>query len=410
MPPTEPRDIHILSPEAIRDPYAYFAPLREQHPVAWDARYRSWLLTRHEHVSTALRDPRFSSNRIAPFIDHKLSTGDADPRVREAFEVLKSWLVFNDPPNHTRLRRLVYKAFTPAAVRRMTEHVERLCDELLAAAPRDGTFDLVRAFAYPLPAIVIAQMLGVPPEDRDKFHGWSEHVAAIVSAGMDDPNRYQRGAQGMAELAAYCARLLRRYEDDPADNLMTALIRARDESDALTEPEIIATCTLLLFAGHETTANLISSSVLALLQHPDQRDRLRDGGVDTKLAVEELLRWDGPGKAVVRVLAEDVAMEGQTLRAGQRVFLVLAAANRDPRAFHRPDELRLDRVDNPHVAFGHGFHFCLGASLARLEAEIAVPKVLRAYPHLALGDEPLRWQPVFLTRGLEALPVRASAP
>lgn len=401
-------DIDILGPEAIRDPAGYFAPLREDHPVVWDARYRSWILTRHEDISLALKDPRFSSDRIAPFIDAKLQGPDTDPLVKESFEVLRNWIVFNDAPTHTRLRRLIHKAFTPRAVKVMGEHIGGLCDELLDAAPSSGEFDLVQAITYPLPAIVIAQMLGVPPEDRDKFHGWSEDVAAIVSAGLDDPNRYQRAAQGMHDLAAFCLDLLRTYEESPADNLMTGLIRAREENETLSEAEIVATCTLLLFAGHETTANLIASSILALLQWPDELARLRAGEVEVKPAIEELLRWDGPGKAVVRVLAEDVELQGQQMKAGQRVFMVLAAANRDPRVFDEAETLKLDRENlNDHVAFGHGFHFCLGASLARLEAQIAIPKILEAYPNLKLGTPELEWQPVFLTRGLERLIVDA---
>jgi cytochrome P450 len=410
MSSTTGLDIDILGEHAIRDPAGYFGVLREEHPVAWDTRRRSWILTRHEHITAALKDPRFSSDRIAPFMDAKLTGPDTDPLVRESFEVLSHWLVFNDAPVHTRLRRLIHKAFTPRAVKVMGESVGELCDKLLAEAPKDGVFDLVQAITYPLPAIVIAQMLGVPPEDRDRFHGWSEDVAAIVSAGLDDPNRYRRAAQGMHDLAAFCLALLRRYETEPADNLMTALIQARDEDESLSEAEVVATCTLLLFAGHETTANLIASSILALLQHPDELARLRAGEVETTSAVEELLRWDGPGKAVVRVLAEDVELDGCQMKAGQRVFMVLAAANRDPRVFAEPEVLRLDRENlNQHLAFGHGFHFCLGASLARLEAQIAIPKILKAYPDLALADEELRWQPVFLTRGLESLPVKASA-
>jgi cytochrome P450 len=201
---------------------------------------------------------------------------------------------------------------------------------------------------------------------------------------------------------------VRRSEAQSADNLLSGLIEARDEAQALSEAEVVATCTLLLFAGHETTANLIASSMLALLQHPSELARLRSGEVEIRSAVEELLRWDGPGKAVVRVVAEDLELEGQTLRAGQRVFLVLAAANRDPRVFDDPDVLRLNRENlSQHVAFGHGFHFCLGASLARLEAQVAIPRILDAYPDLRLASRPLRWQPVFLTRGLEELIVVA---
>jgi cytochrome P450 len=402
-------EIDIVSPEAIRDPYSYFGALRESAPVVWGARQRSWIVTRHELITAALKDKRFSSDRIAPFIDHKLSGEEADPQVRSAFEVLRNWLVFNDAPTHTRLRGLIHKAFTPRAVKIMQEHIATLSKELLAALPRGDDVDLLHEFTYPLPAIVIAEMLGVPPEDRDRFRGWSEHVAAIVSASFGDPQRHERAAQGMNELARYCFGLVRHYTEHPADNLMTGLIRAREDEARLSEAEIVATCTLLLFAGHETTANLMASATLALLRHPDQLAALREGRVAPSVAVEELLRYDGPGKAVVRVLAEDVELEGQRMREGQRVFLVLAAANHDPRVFDEPEQLVLDRDPNPHIAFGHGFHYCLGASLARLEAATALPILLNGLPELQLTGAPLTWQPVFLTRGLQELRVRTGS-
>lgn len=396
-------EIDIMGTEAIRDPYGAFAPLRRDRPVLWDPRYRSWLITRHHDVSQALRDERFSSDRIAPFIERKLSQPDTDPLVRQAFEVLRNWMVFQDEPSHLRLRGLVRRAFTPRAVQRMESRVAQLCRELMAGIETTDEFDLMAEFAFPLPAIVIAEMLGVPPEDRETFKHWTEDVAPLVSAGLDDPDRYARAAAAMDALVAYFSALLRRYEAEPADNLISGLLKARDEGDTLTEAEVVATCTLLLFGGHETTANLIANSVLALLRHPDQLAALRDGGVEPRRAVEEFLRYDGPGKAVVRVMREDVELRGERLRQGQRVFLVLAAANHDPDVFEDPDVLRLDRPDNPHIAFGFGAHFCLGSALARLEAAIAVPALLAGLPGLRLADRPLRWQQVFLTRGLQEL-------
>lgn len=396
-------DIDILCAEAISDPSGYFSRLRDVAPVIWDARYRSWIVTSHELVTVALKDLRFSSNRIAPFIDHKLSHEGVDPGVRQAFEILRNWMVFQDAPNHGRIRNLVRKAFTPKAVMEMEGRVRQISEDLIAAFPTEGEFDLNEAFAYPLPALVIAEMLGVPLSERDRFKGWSEEIAPIVSGGLDDPERYDRASAAMSELIAFFTELLDHYAANPADNLLTALVRARDEGDALTPIEVIATCTLLLFAGHETTSNLITSSILALWQHPDQREALRSGDVSPRDAVEELLRWDGPGKAVTRVLAEDVELGGEQLRAGQRVFFVLAAANRDPEVFTEPDVLRLDRDTSRMVAFGHGVHFCLGGALARLELWTCLPMLLEALSDVRLADRELRWHQVFLTRGLQDL-------
>lgn len=396
-------DIDILCSEAIADPYTYFARLRETAPVVWDARYRSWIVTRHDLITTALKDARFSSNRIAPFIDSKLADPDTDPGIRQAFDILRNWLVFQDAPNHPRIRGLVRQAFTPKAVARMEDSVRAISLELVAALPASGEFDLDKAFAYPLPALVIAEMLGVPAAERDRFKGWSENIAPIVSGGLDDPDRYTRASLAMAELIEFFTDLLNHFAEHPADNLLTALVQARDEGDALTQIEVIATCTLLLFAGHETTSNLITSSMLALLQNPSELEKLRAGDVTIRNAVEELLRWDGPGKAVTRVLAEDVELGGELLREGQRVFFVLAAANRDPAVFDDPDMLKLDRDTSRHAAFGHGVHFCLGGALARLELWVALPILLEALPSVRLADRELVWQQVFLTRGLQAL-------
>ncbi|HVV11884.1 cytochrome P450 [Amycolatopsis sp.] len=395
--------IDIMGEEAIRDPYGAFAPLRSERPVYWDPKYRSWLITRHEYVSAALRDDRFSSDRIAPFIERKLSAPDTDPLLRQAFEVLRHWMVFQDEPSHMRLRNLVRRAFTPRAVAKMQERVAALSAELLAGIPMGEEFDLVAEFAFPLPAIIIAEMLGVPPEDRDTFKHWTEDVAPLVSAGLDDPERYNRATSAMDALVAYFTGLIRRFEGEPADNLISALLAARDDGGSLSEAEVVATCTLLLFGGHETTANLIANSMLALLRHPEQLAALRDGRIAPRQAVEEFLRYDGPGKAVVRIMREDTEFAGETLRKGQRVFLLLAAANHDPDVFDDPDVLRLDRAENPHVAFGFGPHFCLGSALARLEASIAVPALVAGLPGVRLADRQLRWQQVLLTRGLQEL-------
>ena len=396
-------EVNILSPEAIRDPYAYFAPIRQDRPVLWDARYKSWLLTSHEMVTRGLKDERFSSDRIAPFIEHKLSGPDVDPLVRQVFTVLSNWMVFQDDPGHRRLRSLVSKAFTPRSITLMEDRIHQLSNELISEIDLSDEFDLIEAFSYPLPAMVMADMLGVPLADRDRFKYWSEDIGAVVSAELNDPDRYRRSASAMNELIAFFADLLRHYRANPADNLITALIRAREADDGLTEAEVIATCTLLLFAGHETTANLIASSLLALMRHPEQMTALRENRVSAKSAVEEFLRFDGPGKAVVRVLAEDAEYGGELLRKGQRVFLVLASANHDPAVFDDPDRLHLDRDAKQHMAFGGGAHFCLGAALARLETATALPILVNALPGVRLADRELRWQPVFLTRGLHEL-------
>ena len=407
-------DERILSPAAVADPYPFFARLRESDPVCWDERYRSWFITSYSENELAVRDVRFSSDRITPVIEKERRRVNPDRELIETLEQLDGWMVFRDPPEHLRLRRLVHRAFTPRMVAAMREQVVAVTDELLDAAEldaaaTDGTIDLLQAVAYPLPAIVIAGMLGVPPEDRDQFKEWSDDISALVFGGMEDPARHERARTGMSKLVTYVTTLVERARRDPQDDLATALVQAHDDDGALSEAEVVATCINILFGGHETTTNLIANGVLALLQHPEQARLLREDPGLAPVAVEEILRYDGPAKAVVRVAAEDLDLLGRRIAAGDRVFLLPAAANRDPAVFERPNELDITRHPNPHLGFGAGMHYCLGASLARLEGTVAIPRILERFPQLRLTDQPLTWKPVLLTRGLDTLPVQVAS-
>ncbi|MFC5061508.1 cytochrome P450 [Actinomycetospora atypica] len=412
-PLTGLEDADLLSEEAVADPYPLLAALREHDPVHWSARYRSWFVTRHDDVTAALRDARFSSDRIAPYRRAKLDGPDADPALRAAFGVLEDWMVFKDPPDHRRLRRLVARAFTPRAVTLMAPRVRAIADELLdavltrRAGPSEA--DLIQEFAYPLTASVIAEMLGVPKEDRERFKDWSDEITGLVFGGLGNATRHDRGARGMRELTEYLGGLVAAHERDPADDLLSAMITARDDRDALSPDEVIATGVLLLFAGHETTTSLIGTGLLALLTHPDQRRLLTERRELLDGAVDELLRYDGPAKTVARVMAGDVELRGRTLRRGDRVFLSPASANRDPAVFDRPDDLDVTRDVQRQLGFGIGMHFCLGAPLARLETGIAVPLALERLPGLRPAAGPRQWHPVLLSRGMERFPVRFDA-
>jgi len=401
------RDLDIVGAEAVAAPHAYFGALRDETPIVWDRRSRSWIVTSYALVTQALRDERtFSSDRIRPFITRKLSGPDTDPLVREAFEVLANWLVFNDKPKHLRLRTLINQAFMSKAMTRLTERFVALFNATMATQPETGTIDILTDIAVPFSASVISEMLGVPPEDRGQFAEWHRLFGPIIGASLDDATRYDRLAEGVSKLVAYVRTLIDRYRKAPQDNLLSELIQARDQDDALTEAEIIATCTLVLFAGSETTANLICNAVLALLRHPDQMALLRSGQVPVASAVEEFLRYDGSGKAVTRIAREDTDVLGVPMKAGQRVFLILAAANHDPAVFAEPGQLKLDRApERNHIAFGYGIHSCMGLQLARLEAAIAIPGILQRWRSIELAG-PLAWHPQLLARGLQSLPVR----
>jgi len=304
---------------------------------------------------------------------------------------------------------LVHKAFSPRIIAAMRDEIQRVSDELIDAAQAksgpDGVIDLIHEVAYPLPAIVIASMLGVPPEDRDKFKNWSDDISALVFGALEDPDRHTRARTGMSELVGYIASLLEQVRTDPGQDLASALVQARDGEELLTDEELVAICVNLLFGGHETTTNLIANGVLAFINHPTQAVLLRQDPALVGPAIEEVLRYDGPAKAIVRVAGEDIEMEGKTIRAGDRVFVMLAGANHDPAVFDSPEELDINRKRGAHLAFGVGIHYCLGATLARLEGSIVIPQIINRFPGIALADEELQWDSVILTRGLKRLPV-----
>ena len=397
-------DDDILSPERVADPYPYFAKLRQEDPVHWNEQYRAWFVHRFPDVWDGLRNPALSSDRVQPVFERKLSPEQQDER-RPTFEILEHWMVFNDPPDHTRLRRLVNQAFTPRQINALRPRIDQVVAELLDDIGPRGQVDLIRDFAYPIPAVIIAEMMGVPAADRDLFKEWSDAIMILVFGGARVQDRRERAQRSLLELAEYLHGLIRRFRQDPEDNLITSLVQAKEQDDALSEDEIVSTCTLLLFGGHETTTNLIGNGTRTLLQHPDQLQRLRDDPKLLTTAIEELLRFDGPSKMQVRLVSEDTELGGKTLRAGDELYFVQAAANRDPDEFADPDAVDIGRSPNRHIGFGFGLHHCLGAPLARLEGSIAIDALIRHLPDLQPGPGPEVWHPTLISRGMEHFPV-----
>ncbi|HXZ02468.1 MAG TPA: cytochrome P450 [Stellaceae bacterium] len=397
-------------PEEIADPFPSFARLRAEDPVHWSDILGGWVLTRYRDVRAALADRRLSADRITPFRDHLERRQRAE--IADLLATLGMWAVFNDPPAHTRRRALLNKAFTPRAAglrATVATIVERLIDGVAGRA----AFDLIADFAYPLPATVIAGMIGVPAADLDRFKRWSDDIAAFVGSALATPDKRGRAERGTREMAGYFRTLLAERRARPRDDVLSALIAAEEEGRGLGEEEIVAAAILLLFAGHETTTNLIGNGVLALLRHPDELAALRAAPERMAEAVEEMLRYDGPTQAMTRIALEDVdfagaAGEPRRVRRGDRLFLLLNAANRDPEIFAEPERFRLARGDGRHLAFGYGPHFCLGAPLARLEAEIGIGALLRRLPRLALAEERPDWSDSFVLRGVKALRLSAA--
>lgn len=397
-------DDEVLREDRLADPYPYFKVLREHDPVYWNQRYRTWFIHKHADVMDALRNPAFSSDRVRPVYEDRLS-----PEQREArwptFEVLRHWMVFLDPPEHTRLRKVVQPAFTPKAIAAMRPRVEEVVRDTLAELEGRESFDFVRDLAYPIPAIVIAEMIGVPAEERDLFKSWSDDILTLVFGAEGQKDRRQLAQQGLVELTDYLRAMITDVRRNPGDNLISRIVTAEDVTPPLSDEEIIATLALLVFGGHETSTNFIANGVRQLLLHPDQLRLLRENPDKVGVAGEEILRFDGPSRMEARLLVQDVEMRGKTLRAGDNVLLVQSSANRDEDVFEHADSLDVTRHPNPHVGFGHGLHHCLGNFLARLEGQVAFVEVFNRMPDLALGDIPEVWHPTMMSRGMKSMPV-----
>lgn len=397
-------DDDMLGGERLADPYPYFAEVLEREPVRWNQKHRAWFIHKHEDVLWALRHSAFSSDRVRP-VEARLSEEQRELR-KPTYDVLRHWMVFLDPPEHTRLRKLVMPAFSPKSVAKMRERVQQVVEDTLTELGDRTSFDFIADFAYPVPAIIIAELIGVPAADRDRFKKWSDDILTLVFGAQGEANRRELAQRGLQELTDYLRELIAEIRKHPADDSVIAnLLQAHEADPPLTDEEIISTCALLVFGGHETTTNLIANGTRQLLLHPEQWDLLRDRPELMGKAVEELLRFDGPSRLEARLLVEDVELRGQTLKAGENVFLVQSAANRDPEVFAEPQRLDITRERNNHVGFGFGVHHCLGNFLARLEAEIAFSAVIRALPDLTLaGTE--TWHTTMMSRGMKTMPVK----
>ncbi len=396
-----------LTPEFRDDPYQFFHLLREHEPVHHTP-FGVYLLTRHADAATIVRDPRLSNNQEHSDLFRAFAEANP-PSDDDAMSQMNSVvMLFMDPPDHTRLRGLVSKAFTPKMVERLRARVREIVDERLDAveAGGDGRMDVVTELAYPLPVVIICELLGVPAEDHATFQSWSSELAASIDPDpLITPDQQVRIEAAGNAFLEYFTDLIERRRRSLRDDLLSALIEAEEGGERLTEEELLGTALFLLIAGHETTVNLIGNGTLALLRHRDQLERLRDDPDLDRQAVEELLRFDSPVQLTQRITLDDYDVGDVTIPKGQNLIPLLGAANRDPAEFDEPDRLDLGRANaNRHLAFGGGHHFCLGASLARLEGAVAIGALVRRFPTIELAGEPVR-KTTFTLRGLEHLPV-----
>jgi pimeloyl-[acyl-carrier protein] synthase len=385
-------------PEFHANPYPFYRALREEDPVH-QSPLGFWVCTRYDDAVMILRDPRFGREGMAKLMEARLGLTQDTSRARD--------MLFQDPPDHTRLRALVSRAFTPRVVEVMRPHIQEIVDGLLDRVDGARAMDVIEDLAYPLPVTVICEMLGVPAADQDIFKTWSTDIARSLDAAIlpADSDAIPRGRDARLGLADYFRSLIATRRKDPKPDLLSALIAAEEEGNKLSEGELVSTCMLLLIAGHETTVNLIGNGLLALLQHPDQLRALRDDPGLIQTGVEELLRFDGPVQRTGRMTTAEVEIGDKRIPRDSVVVSVIGAANRDPKQFADPDRLDVSRKDNRHIAFGFGIHFCLGAPLARLEGQIALGTLLRRMPKLALVSDVPEWRESSTLRGLKSLPV-----
>jgi cytochrome P450 len=391
-------------PSFLANPYPAYAALRRSEPVHYSPTLQAWILTAYADCDRVLRDPQVFSNSPLNAQADILKTIQQQRRELPLGEV--PTVLNSDAPVHTRLRSIVSRAFTPRVVEGLGQHIEDVTASLLDALPSSASFDLVESFTQPLPVIVIAELLGVPPEDRPLFRKWSQHIAATTNL-FPTPDVIARVKGSMSELIDYLTRFIEERRREPREDLITALVQAESEGSRLTRDELLAFCTVLLVAGHETTTHLISNGMLALLDTPQQLESLQHDASLLPAAVEEMLRYDSPVQALVRVTMQDVQVSEVPIARGAVLLVLIGAANRDPARFPEPDRFDIGREATAHLSFGLGPHFCLGAPLARLEARIAFEGLLRNFGSLRLDGKPERGG-TFVLRGLRHLPLVAA--
>ncbi|MGA5420642.1 cytochrome P450 [Streptomyces lavendulocolor] len=394
-------DFDPWSPAFVADPYPAYAELRARGRVHWFEPTRQFLVPRHADVSALLRDRRLGRTYRHRFTDEDFGR-TPPPAAHEPFHTLNDHGMLDlEPPDHTRIRRLVSKAFTPRTVERLRPYVHRLADDLVGSLVAEGGGDLLGAVAEPLPVAVIAEMLGIPESDRAPLRPWSADICGMYELNPDEETA-ARAVRASVEFSAYLRELIEKRRASPGDDLISALIAAHDEGDRLSGQEMVSTCVLLLNAGHEATVNATVGGWWTLFRHPEQLAALRADPGLVPTAVEELLRHDTPLQLFERWVLDDIEIDGTVLPRGSEVALLFGSANRDADVFDRPDVLDLSRADNPHISFGAGIHYCIGAPLARMELAASMTALLRRAPALRPVREPER-RPGFVMRGLEGL-------
>lgn len=394
-----------MSPDFLQNPYPTLDKVRAECPVLWSEKGKYWLVTRFAEGNSILRDLHYEKEGMKPPMTISLLL-HLIPGASELTNSVGHWMLRKDPPDHTRLRTLVNKAFTPSTVKELRPRIQELTDQLLDEAAAKGEIELVSEFAFVLPVTVIAELLGIPAKDRDLFHRWSKTLTEILEPRPSiNPQRLTKASAANHEMIEYLRPLVAERRKAPKDDLLSALVAAEQEGSKLTEEELLSNCVLMLVAGHETTVNLIGNGVKALLQHPDQLKLLQDDPSLIVNAVEEFLRYDSPVQIVRRIASEDMELGGQKIKKDQMLVIVLGGCNRDPEVYAEPNKFDITRKDIKHLSFGQGIHHCLGATLARAEAEIAISTLVKRFPAMRLKTDELEIKEPFALRGVKSMPI-----
>lgn len=389
----------------IADPYPVYAALRDLGPIHYHPELNLWLVTRYADVNTLLRDRRFGRTYLHKATHAEMGRPDEPIEHAPFWHVIRNGMLDREPPDHTRLRHLVSKAFTPRTIEKLRPRIHELVDKLVDMAEGRGEFDFIATVAEPLPVTVIAELLGIPDADRHRLRPWSADICGMYELHPSEESA-GRAVRACIEFGDYLRDLARERRVRPHDDLISDLAQVVESGDSLSEDELIGTCVLLLNAGHEAGVNAVGNGLWALFRNPDELFRLKEDPALVSTAVDEMFRFDTPLQLFERWVLEDVEICGVRVPRGAELGLLFGSANRDPAVFHEPDKLDITRSPNPHVTFGAGIHFCLGAALARLEAQILFETIQRRLPRLQLVDEP-QWKSGYIIRGLEALYVRA---
>lgn len=396
----------LKTPQAIRDPAPIFAAMLKEQPVHYSASLKGWVVAGYDDVKLALSDPRFSVEKLSPFAEH-MAAGAEARKIRELSRILGGWMVFKDPPAHTRLRQVLQQPFKPREMEKLRSTIIQIAEDVAAdmASKAGGVVDFITVFANPLPARVIATLIGVDLSMVGRLTAWSSHIAKFIFSARATPDKYDRAYTALMEIEAFYRQVIADHRRHPRDDMLSRMIAYDSAGEPLDDDEIVSMLVLFLFAGHETTTNLIANGMLALLQNPQQMARLRADFSLLPSAIEEFLRFQGPVQTVVRLAKEDIELGGARIPAGERVFALVAASHRDQRIFGDAHSVDISRQQNPHVAFGFGIHMCIGAPLARIEGQEAFRTLLTRFDDFKLETAELSWRDDFVARGLETLPI-----